>query len=393
MPTTCPQKTEIAPADPCPEPERVSPPCRLFGRCGGCTLQRMSQGAIARLKSRLVQEALVAAGFALPAETGFTACPPASRRRMDVGLRRTSSGVIVGLHAADGALVDLSECHVLDPSLFGLIGRLRAMLLRLGCLGTAGSAIANLLDSGPDLLLATDRAPDSADRIRLARFAEDAAIPRIAWRSVRDGGVAETICALAPVRHALSGAQVSPPPGAFLQASREGERAIVGSVLAGLAESLPSHARVIELYAGCGTLSFALAARGWKIRAVEGDGPSFDCLRAGVADGMRLRTERRDLVRQPLLSSEFAGASAIVLDPPFAGAGPQMSEIALAGVRRVVLVSCNPRALAKESRLLGEAGYTLERLDVIDQFVWSRGVESVAVFVRDRRGQAPSRRS
>ena len=368
-----------------PSPERAEPPCSLFGRCGGCTLQHLSMAAMAMFKCQLVQDALLAAGFTLPAEIDFAASPPASRRRMDLAVQRTQAGIVVGLNPRGGGdVVELSECHVLDPALFALTRALEPVLRRLTCLRARGSLLVNLLDSGPDLLLATEAAPDTGDRTRLAAFAAGAGIPRIAWRPLKGGdGESETVCALSLVHHLLSGARISPPPGAFLQASREGEQAIVAAVLAGLPGKLPRRARIVELYAGCGTLSFALA-RHAGISAIEGDAQAVACLH-GAADGMRLRATRRDLTRQPLLAREFAGAAAIVLDPPFAGAGPQMPEVARAGVPRVILVSCNPRALAKDAALLHAGGYQLERLRIIDQFVWSSEVESVAVFAKPRR--------
>ncbi len=369
-------------------PERTTPPCGLFGRCGGCALQHMGSASMAAFKGGLVQDALGQAGFARPDDTVHTRTAPRSRRRVDLALRRTASGLLIGLHARAGpdrdAVVDLTECHVLEPLLFALIGTLRPVLLRLACLRGTGSLLVNLLDSGPDLLLATDVPPDSADRTRLAELAREARIPRIAWRPLKgDSLAAETVCSTGPVHHDLSGTRVRPPPGAFLQASREGEAAIVAAVLAGLPASLPRSARIVELFAGCGTLSLALAARA-RVLAVDGQKDAVACLRE-AASGLRLETLHRDLVRQPLLAAELARAAVIVLDPPFAGAGPQMREIARSGAARVIMVSCNPRGLRQDSAMLHEAGYRLERLAVIDQFLWSSGVESVAVFAKPRR--------
>lgn len=373
--------------------DRATPPCSLFGRCGGCSLQHMRLGAMETFKRGLICDALTQAGFTLPNEIGFSATVPYSRRRMDLALRRTSDGVRIGLHrraglegegSAGADIVDMTECHILDPRLFALVAAMRPVLLRLGCLRGSGSAIVNLLDSGPDLLLATDAPPDTADRTRLAAFARDAGIPRIAWRPLKGGSPEpETVCATGPVHLDLSGARIRPPPGAFLQASRDSEAAIVNAVMAGLPASMPRSARIIELYAGCGTLSFALATRG-KVLAIEGQKDAAACLLM-AAPGMRIEALHRDLIRQPLLAKEFAKAAVIVLDPPFTGMGPQMREVAQSGTPRVILVSCNARMLRQDAGLLHAAGYRLERLDVIDQFLWSSGVESVSVFVRPKR--------
>lgn len=362
-------------------PERVVPPCSLFGRCGGCTLQHMRSDSTIVFKRQEVEAALEAAGFALPGAVVVHSSPPSSRRRMDLALRRSRDSLLIGLHETRGGdIVDMTECHVLHPRLLRLIQEMRPVLLRLSALRSTGSVIVNLLDSGPDLLLATEAPPDTADRTRLAAFARDAGVPRIAWRPLGPGGVPETLCMVAPVRHSLSGVTVSPPSDAFLQATREGEAAIIEAVLDALPPTWPRRARVAELYAGCGTLSFAMARRG-RVLAVEGHAGSAACMRTAAA-GLPVEVLTRDLNRQPILAGELALASAIVLDPPFAGAGPQMHEVARSAAARIVMVSCNPKALRRDAKMLQQAGYTLERLTVIDQFVWSTQVESVASFVR-----------
>ena len=183
---------------------------------------------------------------------------------------------------------------------------------------------------------------------------------------------------------------MQPPPGAFLQATASGEQAIVSAVLAGLPPKLPRSGRIVELYAGCGTISFALSERA-RVLALEGHQAAVDALRS-AAGGRRIETGTRDLNRQPMLSRDLAGVGAIVLDPPHAGAGAQMREIAASGVGQVIYVSCNPAALQRDAAMLAEAGYTLERLSVIDQFLWSARIEAVCVFSKKvvvRRGPMP----
>jgi 23S rRNA (uracil1939-C5)-methyltransferase len=72
-----------------------------------------------------------------------------------------------------------------------------------------------------------------------------------------------------------------------------------------------------------------------------------------------------------------------VLDPPHGGAAEQTAQIAVSGVKRVIYVSCNPGALARDAHRLHDAGYRLLSAVPIDQFLWSPRLESVCVFVRD----------
>ncbi len=381
-----------------PSPARVEPPCGLFGRCGGCVLQHQDRAVTLDWKRGLVEASLRSSGFTIPDRVAPTQSAPRTRRRVDLAIRRLPGGLTLGLHArGSDEVVDLTECHILDPGLFALLGRLRPALNRLQGLHKTGSLRINLLRSGPDLLLSTDGPLPSRDRAILAELARDAAIPRIAWQPEDGRADPEIVCQLAPVSHRFLGADpaaavpaVAPPPGAFLQATDAGEAAIIEAVLQGLPPKLPRSARLAELYAGCGTLSFALAARA-RVAAFEGDALAAEALRL-AGSGHRIEARTRDLNRQPLLARDLSGIAAIILDPPHAGAGAQMQEIARSLVPCVIYVSCNPTALAADTALLAEAGYQLTQVSVIDQFLWSARVESVNVFTRPavvRRGPLP----
>ncbi|MBS0639650.1 MAG: RsmD family RNA methyltransferase, partial [Proteobacteria bacterium] len=194
------------------------------------------------------------------------------------------------------------------------------------------------------------------------------------------------LCQFRPAATVLSGVEVRPPPGAFLQATREGEAAIVAAVTAGLPPRLPGRARIADLYAGCGTLSFALAGFA-RVAAFEGDAASVHALkdaanRAALAG--RVEAVQRDLARQPLAAKELAGFAAVVLDPPHAGAPAQVAQIAASSVPTVIYVSCNPATLGRDAAELRQAGYRLTAATAIDQFLWSARLEAVCVFRRGR---------
>ena len=168
---------------------------------------------------------------------------------------------------------------------------------------------------------------------------------------------------------------VEVPPAPFLQATREGEAALVAAVR----DACGGAARIADLFAGLGTFALPLAV-GARVLAVEGALPALDALRR--AGGGGVQTEHRDLFRRPLTSAELARFDALVCDPPRAGARAQVADIARSGVARVVGVSCNPATFARDAATLVEGGYTLVRLWPIGQFRWSSHVELVAEFVR-----------
>ena len=175
-------------------------------------------------------------------------------------------------------------------------------------------------------------------------------------------------------------ALVSPPPGAFLQATLEGERALLQSV----ALAIGPARKIVDLFAGVGTFALPLAERA-EVHAVEGDAAMMAALEKGArnAEGLkRVTVETRDLFRRPLEDDEFKGVEAVVIDPPRAGAEAQMAVLAKSKVPVIAHVSCNPISFARDAKLLIAGGYQLDWVQVVDQFRWSAHVELVARFSR-----------
>jgi 23S rRNA (uracil1939-C5)-methyltransferase len=359
-------------------PERVEPPCPHFGPCGGCTVQHLADEAYRQWKTGLLAEALRRAGFPdTPVDT-LIRVRPATRRRADLAIR----GSAAGFHErASHRVVDAPQCRVVDPAILAIGRSLRGLARDLACLRPEASAQVNLLDTGADLVLRGPREPDLVERERLAAFATEADLARLSW-ATRDADAVPVAARRAP-RITFGAVAVEPPPGAFLQATPEGEAAIARAVLDALAD-LPEGAAVADLYAGIGTLTFRLAPH-FRVRAVEGDAAAAAALRrasgaAGLAQ--RAMVETRDLAARPLLAAELKGVEAVVLDPPRDGARAQCEALAQAAVRRIVYVSCNPSALARDMRILAGGGWRPLRATPIDQFLWSGHLECVVPFSR-----------
>ncbi|TDH58651.1 class I SAM-dependent RNA methyltransferase [Dankookia rubra] len=365
-----------------PSPDRVAPPCPHFATCGGCVVQHLADAPYAAWKRARLVEALSRAGFPGAPVGPLERTPPMTRRRADLALRRGPGGaVLVGFHGrGSDAVTDLSTCLVLDPRIVALFEPLRGLLRRLAALKREGSAVVNLLETGPDLLLRTDGVLDAPARSLLAAFATEHGIPRIAW--AQNNGLPETAAQQGPVSLRLVGVPVAPPPGAFLQASPAGEAAIVAAVLAGLPAKLPPRAAIADLFAGLGTLSFPLATRA-RVTAFEGVTESVAALSAAAGKaGAKVQAVRRDLDRQPLIAKELQAYAAVVLDPPFSGAAAQVPLLARSSVPRIIYVSCNPAALARDAQVLAQGGYKVLAAAPVDQFLWSPHLESVVVFAR-----------
>jgi 23S rRNA (uracil1939-C5)-methyltransferase len=370
-----------------PSAERVAPPCPHFGRCGGCTLQHWDTAGLDRWKVAELAAALAEAGYPDAPLAPLVESHPATRRRVDLAIRKQAGVVMLGFHMARSAeIVPIATCLVAEPAIVSLLDPLRAVIPRLQAIKRDASCAINLLDTGPDLLLRTDGELATSDRRLLAAFAAEQGVRRIAWAR-DDDAVVELAAQLGPVSVSLAGVAVAPPPGGFLQATAEGAAAIAAAVIAGLPKGLRPKDRVVELHAGCGTLTFAIA-RHARVTAYEGDAAATAALeRAAGQAGLHgtILVHRRDLNRQPLGEPELRDAAAIVLDPPFAGALTQVQAIAASSATRVIYVSCNPAALARDAAVLQRAGFALLAATPIDQFLWSSRLESVVVFSRPAR--------
>ncbi len=190
----------------------------------------------------------------------------------------------------------------------------------------------------------------------------------------------ETLATIHPPAQSFGRARVTPPPGAFLQATEHGEAALRAVVM----QAVQGARTVVDLFAGAGTFSLPIAEQA-HVHAVEGVEAMMQALDTGwrQAPGLhRVSTETRDLFRRPLLPSELNRFDAAVIDPPRAGAAAQVAELAASDLPRIAMVSCNPVTFARDAELLIGAGFRMGPISVVDQFRWSAHVELAAEFVR-----------
>lgn len=354
-----------------PSPDRVRPPCPHYRACGGCALMHGSDGFVKAWKVGVVTEALRAQGLTA-AIAGVHVSPPRSRRRAVLSGRRTKKGALVGFHArASEVIVDLAECHVLRPAILSALPLLRELTVTGASRAGELSLTVTETPAGLDIAVTGGKPMEPALFSALAALAERGDLARLTWN---DQPITRRPPALVMGR-----AQVVPPPGSFLQATAEGEAALLSAVR----DITRGAGRLLDLFAGCGTFTLPLAETA-EVHAVEGLAAPLAALQdaARRAPGLRrITTAVRDLSRRPLLPDEL-GYDAIVIDPPRAGAEAQVREIARIGAAKLAWVSCDPVTFARDARILAQGGWVISRLFVIDQFRWSPHVETVAEFRR-----------
>ncbi|WP_425081240.1 class I SAM-dependent RNA methyltransferase [Ruegeria arenilitoris] len=355
-----------------PSDQRVKPPCRHYKACGGCQLQHAADDFVADWKVEVVRTALAAQGLEAQMRPIHTS-PERSRRRATIAVRRTKKGTLAGFHGrASDTITKIPDCHLLDPALIAAIPVAEALAILGGSRKGVLAVTLTLSEGGLDVAVKGGKPLDGPLELALAQATEKHGLARLSW----DG---EVIAMRQPPMQRFGGAGVVPPPGAFLQATKDGEQALLQAVL----QAIQGAKRIADLFAGSGTFSLPLAENA-EVHAVEGEAAMTDALDQGWrrAQGLkRVTTESRDLFRRPLMPDELKSFDAVVLDPPRAGAEAQVAELAQAQRPVIAYVSCNPVTFARDAKTLVNAGYTLEWVQVVDQFRWSSHTELAARFV------------
>jgi 23S rRNA (uracil1939-C5)-methyltransferase len=355
-------------------PHRAVPPCRHFPECGGCQLQHVDDEAYGGFLKDRIASALAAQGLTEPDILTPHISPPLSRRRASLHAESRGKQVLLGFKAERShQIIDMRECFILRTELFALVAPLRKLMGELLGPRGSGGVRMTLADQGADILLDKVSAEGLQASEALTAFAQTYRLARL---SIDDGYGPQTRWEPEPVTVILSGIPVPLPHGAFLQATEEGEAALVEAVR----EAVGGGRVVADLFAGLGT--FALSLEG-RVLAAEGARDAALALK-GAADRAQRQVfvDHRDLFRRPYDAKELTRFEAVVLDPPRAGAKEQTPFLARSTVPRIAFVSCNPATFARDAKVLIDGGYRLDWVKPVGQFRWSTHVELVGAFSR-----------
>ena len=363
----------VAPRIVTPSPDRVKAPCPHYNACGGCALLHATDQFVADWKVGVVKSALDAHDL-MPEFRPIITSPARSRRRAVLSGKRGKKGAIVGFHGRrSDTISQITNCQLVHSDILAALPALGALTM-LGA-SRKGELSINVVQSiaGLDVSVTEGKPLDRGLETDLAQALHEFGFARLTWNG-------EKIATETPPIQMFGSTAVVPPPGAFLQATREGEAAL----LDGVREVVGSARSVIDLFAGCGTFTLPLAQAA-EVHAVEGHAAMTDTLSLGwrQAQGLRhVSTEVRDLFRNPLMAEDLARFDAAVIDPPRAGAEAQIKHLAASEIKRIAMVSCNAQTFARDAKTLVDAGYQLDWVQVVDQFRWSTHTEQVASFTK-----------
>lgn len=356
-------------------PQRQAPRCPHFCICGGCQQQHASvelqqqskRAALARLMKREVDDIIAASPWGYRRRARLSLNYQPKTQQLQIGFRKANSSEIV----------DVVQCPVLVPTLGALLPAVRECLSGLQSLRQLGHVELVQADNGPLMVLRHTAALPAADKEKLERFSQSHGL---SLYLAPQSEIVEQIRGEAPW-YTSDGLRLVFSPRDFIQVNDGVNQLMVHTALEWL--DIQPQDRVLDLFCGMGNFTLPLAKRAAQVVGVEGvpalvaKGQENAALNALYNVTFFHENLEEDVTRQAWAKHGF---DKVLLDPARAGAAGVMLHIIKLAPRRVVYVSCNPATLARDSDVLLQAGYTIQRLAMLDMFPHTGHLESMVLF-------------
>ncbi|MCU8057599.1 23S rRNA (uracil(1939)-C(5))-methyltransferase RlmD [Shewanella sp. SM34] len=371
-------------------PERVEPECPHYHTCGGCDLQHMSlsgqrEHKEAALLDIMAKFAGTEGGSLSPALTG-EGWHYRRRARLATLFDKNTKHLSLGFRAASSSnVVPISQCQVLAKPLSDLIVPFAKLLNQLSAKASLGHLELIAADNGHFAVLRITKALNDKDLAKLSVFAE---LHQIHICLQDNEGQFQGVGAelVLPVYQLLDenaqsdAVSLSFTPGNFVQVNGQINKAMVAQAMDWLAPA-PDE-RILDLFCGMGNFSLPLAKMGADVIGVEGVAEMVTQARVNAkANNLdKLTFYHGDLSADLSLEPWMGKIDKLLLDPARAGAFESLQWLKKMKPRKVVYVSCNPASLARDSAVLLERGYRLQRLGLIDMFPQTHHIEAMALF-------------
>ncbi len=369
---------------------RVTPGCRHFGVCGGCSMQHLEASAQTAAKQRVLEDALWHIGRVHPEQLYPAIQGPAwgyrRRARLSVRWVEKKGGVLVGFHEKGKSFVaDMNSCEVLPPAVSALLPKLRSLIGDLSLRESLPQIEVAVGDAAPVLVLRILQAASSADADALRAFADAEGVVLY----LQTGGP-ETVKLFhpreaSPLYYRLPefAVELQFGPADFTQVNQDINRMLVRRAM-GLLQPAAGE-RIADMFCGLGNFTLPIARSGAQTLGVEGSAALLARAAANAAaNGLAANTEFRVanlFEATPESLAQLGPLDKMLIDPPREGAIALVKALGEAGPRRIVYVSCSPATLARDAAVLvNEKGYRLRGAGIANMFPQTSHVESIALF-------------
>ena len=392
-------KLESAPG--LPSPDRREPDCPVYARCGGCTGRHMTYEATLRAKRQHVQDCFERIGkisVDVPPVLGMDN-PSAYRNKASLPCGGAKDAPVLGFYAPRShAVIPAAACPDAMPPAGKIAEAFLSWMRRFRIEPYREETHSGLIRH---LVIRVSREGESmvtvaANGSRLPHTEElaDAMKPLKVASLFLNENTDRTNVILSPFFHIIYGKETLPDtlcglrfelsPSAFFQVNPVQTEKLYAAAL-DFADLKPDET-VCDVYCGAGTITLAAASRcasavGIEIVPAAVENARRNAERNGIANAVFHAGPAEELL--PRLVREGLRCDAVLVDPPRKGLDPAVIRaIAEAGPSRVVYVSCNVATQARDAALFREAGYEVRKVQPVDMFCWTSGIENVCLFTR-----------
>lgn len=373
-------------------PQRVTPQCVNFGRCGGCSLQHLDVRTQVAAKQRVLEDSLWHIGKVKADQMLSPLHGPSwgyrRRARMTARYVIKKGGSLIGFHEKRSSFVaDMTSCEVLPPHISKLLPLLRQLVGQLSIRERLPQIEVACGDAADVLVLRVLEAPSAADKALLKAFAEHNRVHLYLQPKGPETAYPFWPEAAADLYYSLPEFSLKMPffPTEFTQVNHEVNRVLVHRALGLLAPQAGE--RIADMFCGIGNFSLPMARSGAQVVGMEGSASlvkraADNAAYNGLSDYVRYQAMNLFEITADTFGA-LGPFERMLIDPPRDGAAELVKSLVAAPPRRIVYVSCNPATLARDASILvHEQGYRLSVAGVVNMFPHTAHVESIAVFDR-----------
>ena len=375
-----------------PSSDRIDAKCEAFGRCGGCSLQHVSEDYQRSIKEQTLKDNLQRIGKVEPKSwlEPMTAPVWGYRRRARLAVKDVPAKgrVLVGFRERHAPFItDMHRCEVLASPVDGWIDELSDLVGSLSIRARLPQIEIAVAENSIAMVFRVLDAPNDVDKEHLIAFG----VANNCRIYLQPGGLdslelIQPASVDEPLYYTLPefDIRIDFEPIDFVQVNSEINQRMVHFAIEQLKPGPDD--RVLDLYCGIGNFSLPLARQSGNVLGIEGEKSlvtrATDNARANGLQNVEFRVA--DLSKIDGTESWVkAGWDRVLLDPARSGAAEIVERMKLLNPERIVYVSCHPGTLARDAGILvHEQGYQLETAGIIDMFPHTAHVESIAVFTR-----------
>ena len=375
-----------------PSPLRVTPPCPIFGRCGGCAWQHVEYAQQLVAKQQILAESLWR-GARVPGEcVGPTLPSPAQygyRSRVQFKLHGSADNLRIGFFRSNSHMVEDvgAGCAIALPAINSALAALRKVLAMFPDLSAIPQISIDCDEQGVIAVVSYS----GHDKSAAAAFFSDrrdelAPLTGVFLNTGRTSlqklyGDDQMAYTLPTASHGTKECRLTYQPGGFSQVNRDQNRTML-EVVRRLAD-FQGKEQVLDLYCGNGNFSLPIAA---EVATVEGIDEYAGSIAAAEANRAANGTANADFICEDTVSG-LKGLVAsgrrfdtVILDPPRAGAAEAVRELHRLNPASIIYISCDPSTLARDCGLLADSGYHVRESVPVDMFPQTYHLESVTLL-------------